>query len=405
MRETLYIHLSGTDGAAWRVGGPIASGTATGHGTLEDAVAQCEGRRVVLIVPGIDVLLCAADLPNLGGQKLRQALPYALEDELAEDVDVLHFALGARDADGKRAVAVAARRHMEAWLAPFQENGIEPDAIHPETLCIPYPEEESLGWALLLDGERVLVRTGTQSGFACEAGLLADMAALGPLPEDLPVVIYIPEGEDERARALVGPLAASDVQIRVYSEPLARLAEGLDKHTIDLRQGDYAIRHGWQRWGLPFRATAILAGVLFAIYIATQVVSYAHLSHESKALHAQAQQKFQSLFPHVTRIEDIRAQTKEHLATLRNAGGADTGLFFLLESTVNVLKSTSNLEVRGMQYHGKALFLHLRGKDLSVLETLRKQFSVQSGVALDIQSANAGEDGVDIRLRIGGTAT
>lgn len=405
MRETLLIRLSESLDADWRVHGSEAAEPASGRGAIEETLPQCQGRRVILLVPGADILLCTAHVPGLGGQKLRQALPYALEDDLAEDVEALHFALGAVGEQGRRAVAVVARRHMDAWLAPFRDNGIEPDAVYPEVLGVPRVEDDATAWSLLLDGGQVLVRTGSQSGFACEPAMLSDMVGLEPPSEDRQVTVYVTRENRQRVEELSAAIPGAEVRVELCTQIMDCLAEGLDRHAIDLRQGRYALRSGWQRWGLPFRATAALLATLFLIHMGVLGARYVSLSQQSAELKTQARQIFTQLFPGNTRIEDIRAQTEDHLNALRKAGGADTGLFFLLEKTAQALNATPKLTLQDLQYHQNALFITLHGTDLGDLETLRQKFSSESGVSLEVQSANSGENGVQLRLRIGVAAT
>src|SRR5699024_743902 len=110
MRETLLIRLSGGAELTWRIAGGSTAEPETAAGTLDDVIPKCEARRVVLLVPGTDVLLWKTSVPGVRGQKLRQALPYSLEDDLAQDVDSLHFALGGTTDEGERNVAVVTRQ-------------------------------------------------------------------------------------------------------------------------------------------------------------------------------------------------------------------------------------------------------------------------------------------------------
>ncbi len=119
MRETLLIRLTGLYDLAVEsvclndVGKPIAGSR---RDSLAEAATQSAGRRVVVLVPANDVLLTRAIVPTTNRQRARKALPFALEDLLAEDIDGLHFALGVRDAEGQWPVAVVARKRMDAWL-------------------------------------------------------------------------------------------------------------------------------------------------------------------------------------------------------------------------------------------------------------------------------------------------
>ena len=61
-------------------------------GTLAEASAGVQGRPVIVLVPATEALTTVVDLPIRGGAKLLAALPYALEEHVANDVETLHFA-------------------------------------------------------------------------------------------------------------------------------------------------------------------------------------------------------------------------------------------------------------------------------------------------------------------------
>ena len=84
-------------------------------GSLDQAAASNDGRPVIALLPSEDVLTITTEL-RARGNKLLNALPYALEDHVADDVDDLHFAPGQRMPNGLLPVAVIARAKMDAWL-------------------------------------------------------------------------------------------------------------------------------------------------------------------------------------------------------------------------------------------------------------------------------------------------
>lgn len=399
MRETLLIRLSEGAELSWRLWGAGHTEPETASGTLDEVIPKCEGRRVILLVPGTDVVLWKAHVPGLRGQKLRQALPFSLEDDLAQDVETLHFAMGASTGEGERNVAVVSRQHMESWLAPLREHGIEPDAIYPEMFGVPEPEESA--WTVLLDNGFVLARTGPQSGFACEASMFPDLTALESLPDDLQLTVYARQREQARANELCAGFEAASIHRKNYWSTLAVLAEGLNSKAIDLRQGMYAISRGWQRWGLPYRASAILLVALFLVQLAVLSATRVQLSDQNRMLQHQANHIYRQLFPGDNRVVDIRAQTQSHLSSLSQSGNGQAGLLFLLEKTSRALNAVPGLHVTRLQYQRGKLLLGLRGGSLNELETLRTKFSGLSGVKLDVESADTRKNGVRIRLKVG----
>ena len=56
-------------------------------GSLSDAAEHSQTRKTIVLVPGTDVLLAEPTLPLKGGAKLAQVVPFALEEQLAADVE------------------------------------------------------------------------------------------------------------------------------------------------------------------------------------------------------------------------------------------------------------------------------------------------------------------------------
>src|SRR5579871_154926 len=105
----------------------VASGPPQ-SGPLSLAAARTAGRMICVLVPGTDVLVAEPELPTKAGTKLQQLVPYALEEQLADDIDDLHFAIGKRPPDSTRTpVAVVTRALMDQWLEALKSNGLEPE--------------------------------------------------------------------------------------------------------------------------------------------------------------------------------------------------------------------------------------------------------------------------------------
>src|SRR5258708_22016699 len=103
-------------------------------GPLSLAAPQAMSRRICVLVPGTDVLLTEPEVPTKAGTKLHQVVPYALEEQLADDIDDLHFAIGKRAADSQRTpVAVIRRSLMDEWLTSLKSSGLDPESMYTES--------------------------------------------------------------------------------------------------------------------------------------------------------------------------------------------------------------------------------------------------------------------------------
>lgn len=198
-------------------------------------IAEPEGPATIL-VPTEQVRLLAVDLPLSSRAKRLEALPFAIEDLIAEPIESLHLALGEEIAPKRYLVGVVRHEVMERWVDLADAGGLGQAAMVPDALALPQPPEGE--WAVDLGETRALVRSGDGSGFAIPAPLLGSAWDAAGKPAALAYGTALP------AEMMLGraPLAPGALALRLLSPAL------------DLRQGRYAVRRPgnstfWRRLG------------------------------------------------------------------------------------------------------------------------------------------------------------
>ncbi|WP_233503641.1 type II secretion system protein GspL [Sphingomonas psychrotolerans] len=204
---------------------------ATGVWTLagDRLIIAERGGPATIVVPTGQVRLLAVDLPLASRAKRLEALPFAVEELIAEPVESVHLALGAEVAPKRYLVGVVRHELMAAWVDSAEDAGLGHAAMVPDALALPRPAEGE--WSVDLGADRAVVRAGDGTGFAIPPAMLqaAWQAAGRPV-----------------ARSYGAPLPAEMLAAGSTIEP-ATLAERLLAPALDLRQGPYARR----RAGLP----------------------------------------------------------------------------------------------------------------------------------------------------------
>lgn len=171
------------------------------EGTLEQAASTVEGRRCTLVLPGNDVLLAEAVVPGGSTARAQQAIPYQLEDQLADDVDSLHFAIGTKGSDDNYPVAVVGRDTMDTVREQCEQARLRPSEIVPETLALPTFDSDDIDqttWTALIDSENAVVRLNGYKGFSIDtsmAGIMLD-GAQQDLPEDLTAAVVMYKADE-----------------------------------------------------------------------------------------------------------------------------------------------------------------------------------------------------------------
>jgi len=372
------------------------------EGSLQEAAVAAAGSEVVVLVPGDRLVLCTASVPSRNRQRIAEALPFALEDQLIDDVEDLHFAVGERDGQGQVHAAVVSREHMDAWLAALQEAGVRPEALVPDILALPCEQGQ---WTLAVDGDVALLRTGGQTGYAFDAQNTAVMlpAALEAAGEQPPERLrFIPGTDGPQAE----PTLPADlpVQLDVEARPgavLELLAGGYGAGSIDLLQGGYSRREQLGRLWRPWRPAAALLLVWLCIQAAVSVVEFHHLQRRAQALQADVEGTFRRAFPEVHNIVNAKVQMQRKLQALRSGGEVSrSGFISLLTDIGPQLISEGSLHLKRLSYNDGKFDLAITIGDLQKLDALKQRLANKSGFSVNIQSATSTAGGVEARLQV-----
>src|SRR5438309_215296 len=106
----------------------IAADGAVRQGVQRGLEGLAPAEEIIVWTPAAETLFLRARLPTRSTAKIVQALPFALEEQLIDPPERLHFAF-AHEADGALAVAVTRRERMESWLGALKRAYIPAAAL------------------------------------------------------------------------------------------------------------------------------------------------------------------------------------------------------------------------------------------------------------------------------------
>ncbi len=344
---------------------------------LADAMAELE-TPWRLVLPVEAVTSCAVQLPTQKTRWLRQALPFAVEELLAEEVELFHLALGAQLADGRHRVYAVREAWLKGWLALC---ALPPVSIHIDADLLP-EQGTQLCW---LDGRWLLGgEIATRMALAAEDWpVLAEQCplplhAIAPLSQALPEAVESAQREDD---------------------PYLWLAT--QTGGCNLAQGELANREdsqGWKRW----RPLLGLVGLWLVLQWGFNLAQAWQLQYKSNAIAAANVELYRELFPQDTKLVNLRHQLDEHL----NQGAASgrnhlLGLMDLASTAVQI--DGGLVRVRQLDFSDARgdLALQLQAPDFAALERLRQRLA-DAGLPVQLGSASRESNGVSARLVLGG---
>jgi general secretion pathway protein L len=405
MAERLVIqcHDSDCSKVSWLIlGNPNPQ---QAEGSLEEASQLAKGRRTLVFIPAAELLITEVNIPTKNRQRLLQAVPFSLENELTEDITQLHFAIGNSGNENITPVLVIAHQRLDYWLDTLESAGIEPIAIYADLLSLPYENET---WTLYQDSQILNIRTDQARGFSADAingeALLTLALQQSELPPSRIGLYYSPDCTDPiDLSAFDDEYEISTKRLDTHLELTALLTENLsEKQQINLLQGEYQridkLTLQWKRW-LP---AAVLATIFIAISLLMSIQQYHHYDQQSVTLGNQIKETFQQAFPEVKRIVDPKVQMEQKLKSLR---GGESGSFMQFTSlfvpAASVIKSSSNATLENISFRDGKLDLQLIIKELQSLESLKQAIEAKK-LAVEIRSANATGNQVTSHIRITG---
>jgi len=324
----------------------------TGEGTLADAASAARGLQVTVLVPSSELLLTRIAVPSRKAHHVRMAVPYLLEDQVADDIGTLHFAVGPRAADGTVGVAVINRARLQDWLDDLAAAGIAVTAMIPDLLALPL---QATDWLLAGDADALLLRCGASGGLVLDeadgpALLAAALTVADPPPARLHVI-------GAAAAAVITALPEAERPEVVASDTalLPLLAGGLDpaNGTIDLLQGGFARDAGRRARLATWRRPLAFAACLLLLLLGARIVNVQRLDRESVTLDAALVSTFRQAFPDVTRVVDPVKQMQLRLA--RSTGGDENHFLDLLAAISTALARQEKWQVASLSYRDSTL--------------------------------------------------
>ncbi|AMB87474.1 general secretion pathway protein GspL [Pseudomonas agarici] len=348
MNHWLYLYPSGLDmpGTDW----PVAcwrGAEEPNEMTLVEAAKALAGQSIRVVLP-MEACSWLRSEPWPGRrQPTVQALAYAIEEQLADDLENLHIAVGLADQARRYPVLVIDTGCLRAIVDLLEGLDLHLASVQVDAELLPADQAYGVWW-----GGRWLF------GGAAQVRLALPASTLQCLRPRLPVDV-----------CWLGPSQASEVRALLTS------AQG-----TDLLQGAFRRTGGRRPWPLLLVSTLALFALSWGF---TQARSQ-YLEDTAAHLYEQSVQRFQALYPEQTRIVDLSAQLKALAAGDAQAPRQMARLVQLVEQVVG----GASVEVQRIEYRAtKGWTVVLTANSFTELEQLRER-GRQSALPIHLGSAS-----------------
>lgn len=411
MTETLFIRLGSKpeDTIHWLIlAGSnadepeiIASGELDGAAHLNVLTSKAEQRQVQIFVPSTDVVLKRLQVPAKSDRAMRLAVPYMLEDSLAEEVEQLFFAyaeLGS-DSEGNNCfTAIVAHNQMEQWLSWLSDAGIYSKSFIPDVLAMPLNES---GFSAIALGEssqqQVIVRQGQWQGFTLDANTWqlqcqafeqqdAEQPEENEQQQNVEIQAYSPLEHSEQLAVKAMP----------EELPLALLAkQSLRKsNRFNLLQGQYKIKESRSHAGQQWLWVAGIAVFALLLSLGHKTAQLWQLQAEQETVKQSIIASYKKAFPKTkrVRVSTIKSQLNRELALLGGVSDRQ-GFLAMLAKVQPAFAKVTALKPESLKFDGKRqeLRIQAQAKDYQAFEQFNLALANSSLTVKQGSQSNQGD--------------
>ncbi len=360
------------------------------HGNAEALIAACAQHELALLLDGRAVGTLPASIPAKTQRQARVAAPYAIEDEVTEELDGLYVTCGPAEEDGLRTVGFMRKSDLDALLAPLAEAHVTVRCLRPDYLALPWAPGQ---WSVLCDGDRRLVRTAAHQGFVVDNDIAGEVFAR-KLEEGAPERI-VQFGEGTLPTALE---ALPCTRQALPGGPWSLLARGaIEPVDMDWLPDSFprprtARRVAWS-WA------AGLLGMALVLHVGFLVAGNSRLAGRIASLREAQAEVMRTAFPDISRIVNAEIQATQAVAALRGGGTGEASVLELLHG-LGLARGgdTGRLRLVSLNFADGVMSVQAIAPDIASLEGLGAEGVLP--VAIEILSVENRRDGVVGNLRI-----
>lgn len=363
------------------------------------------------------------DLPGNQARYLTQALPFAVEEQLAQDIDTVHLVAGTKNREyGYPVVCVDKMIFAELFDAFSQHDVLVLKSICIDADALPLNEHDL---SILISSEQILLKSKRNASIGLRPGNLIpylDAIFLGtaedthPEGEVFSIKVFVEAEELEGAKLLLAEIEqypsvtveVEEIGISAF-ELLCECHVRQLKSTTNLCQGEFRLVDSsgaeWKRW----RGIAAILALGFALQLGVFWGKGYHYQQQADAIAAQAVTEYRSVAGGSKSLspDKLARIIKGKLNQQGQAGASNTGFLDLLgEAGYQFSRSADrkNFKFSSINYNSQRgeLVLEMHANSFEQLDTLKKAI-VDAGLTAKISSAVQEKDYFRGRISVSGS--
>ena len=370
------------------------------HGNLNDISDQEKNNTVIIMLPGEEILSKSLILPIKSNAKLKQAIPFAMEDDIASDINDCHFAFEKSEIDESIIVNVIDKKLFKNYLNRLKEIKISPSFVVSENSCV-YKTEDTIN--LIIEDAKAHGRCGFKEPYTLDIMDLTDIIkALESNNNINHLQISLSKNNDSLVKQISG-LADNykSVDTKILSKGAFQefIKNYFVQDHINLLQGDFKPKIKFEKVLKPWRKSAALAIFLLLSLLINNVLTTNKLVNYESNLSAYFLNEYKYFYSNARNVDDpirIVNSIKNGAQLNMNNSIFLNGLDIISESVAK----ESNVQLSSLSFTDNRFNLRVLTSTLTSLDSLITNINTNSSLNAIIQTTNQSDNKVESRIEI-----
>ncbi|NNJ73028.1 MAG: hypothetical protein HKP09_07585, partial [Enterobacterales bacterium] len=301
-----------------------------------------DGATVIALLPDSEMVSRFISIPGRNVKQRLKAAPFALEENLASDLEDLHFAFVPKAGSDLIQCLVIDKARFDFYLAALEEMAMTCDAITCTAALLEAPEDAMA--VLQLEEDWFVVNDASTQWSANKQNAEVQLRLLSN-QEQLEQLLFW--GEQASAAWLNAmPLVVHD---QIVQSAWHSLLCRYNPATINLLVGDYSNEESvfesigkWRRT-LQFAAALVIAQFIFLS------VQWFYLDSQKESLKAEITKLYQEVAPGA-RVVDPRRQMQQLIKQRQGGGLSESSFLLMLQGLVTAMDKYKGIQPTNLNY-------------------------------------------------------
>ncbi|WP_051555178.1 type II secretion system protein GspL [Legionella fairfieldensis] len=320
---------------------------------IEIIALQTNNSQTIIVISGKHFSFHQLELARLSDKKARVAIPYALEDKLAQSVDTLHFAFS-RDyyQNGHYLVLVSDKIYLQELIKTLKSHEIYFNTLTVDWFALKISETAVLDTGLLVNSE------------AFKGALSLDLSTFyGEKEEEAHTFYVFPDSN--KAFSVKRELSATEI----HESSCHWLAQRLQQiKPINLCQGDLQLGKGQTKTKRLYQAAIGMSLLWLLSFLVVNIANLYVLNQQIAAIDTEIAIIYREFFPQSQQVISPKFRISQLIKANQNH---TSDLFWLLLNKLsNVFKSAA-VTIEQLRFQNQTLLVTLSTKNFESLEALQ----------------------------------